>query len=297
MTIDTPEDAPDEVPDPEQPGTADRSPWLTEFTAPDGTTHAVRRLVLPGGERFDAEFVAIAQPLEFDRCPLCLALNPRRREHIPPESVGGTVLTRTCERCNSLAGSRLEADFADWVHDRLPTRFTHNKIQGQRRGPRIQILETHEGQPVLLFEGEQCDPAVPEMLRLGGEVNVEFTTPDPDRSHLAAIKSAYLSACLIVQAIPETPEAEAIRQVLLTAIETPRHQPVPMTGLPDGMWLARIPGPGVRGEAALVRVTIEGGGEPKFAIMLARKILVAWPIGGNLVGTDANDNVTFALPM
>jgi hypothetical protein len=70
-----------------------------------------------------------------------------------------------------------------------------------------------------------------------------------------------------------------------------------MTGLPDGMWLARVPGPGVRGEAALVRAAIEGEDDPRFAIMLARKILVAWPIGGNLVGTDANDNVTFALPM
>lgn len=46
-----------------------------------------------------------------------------------------------------------------------------------------------------------------------------------------------------------------------------------MAGLPEGMWLARIPGPGVRGEAALVRVTIAGEDEPKFAIMLARKIL------------------------
>ncbi|MQM24619.1 hypothetical protein [Glycomyces albidus] len=80
-------------------------------------------------------------------------------------------------------------------------------------------------------------------------------------------------------------------------IETPLQQQVPMTGLPDGMWLARVPGPGVRGEAALVRAAIEGEDDLRFAIMLARKILVAWPIGGNLGGTDANDNVTFALPM
>ncbi|PRY62356.1 HNH endonuclease [Glycomyces artemisiae] len=235
--------------------------------------------------------------MNFDKCPICLSPNPSKREHIPPESIGGTVLTRTCERCNSLVGSRLEADFADWVHDLLPTRFTHPAIQGQRRGPKIQILETHESLPVLFFEGNQCDPAIPEMLELGGEVAIQFTAPDQNRCLLAAIKSAYLTACLIFRAIPDTPEAEAIRQVLLAAIETPLNEPVPMGGLRDGLWLARIPGPGVPGEAALVHVTIEGDPEPKFAISLARKVLVDWPIGGSLVGLDAEDNVTFALPM
>lgn len=53
-------------------------------------------------------------PHVFDRCPICLKPEPTEREHLPPESMGGQVQTRTCVPCNNRLGSLVEGDLASW---------------------------------------------------------------------------------------------------------------------------------------------------------------------------------------
>ncbi len=49
----------------------------------------------------------------FESCPIC-GDPATDDEHVPPESVGGKVMTRTCRPCNNRLGSHVEADLADW---------------------------------------------------------------------------------------------------------------------------------------------------------------------------------------
>lgn len=276
---------------------ADAPQWPDSFETPDGTTHHIREPHLATGDQFDAELIAIAQPMEFDRCPICLAPNPTDREHVPPASIGGRIMTLTCKRCNNLAGTRLEAAFDDWFHDRIRTRFSHPAFPGQRHGPRMRLLETTDGQTLFTPEGNGGDPAVNEMFERDGDVTVHPIGPDQNRALLAALKSSYLAACLIVRSIPDTLEAVAMRRAILAGIAVPRRRPVPMDHVAPDLWFARLPGTGVRGEVALAHATFEGHDEPRFTISFARKFLVSWPIGGNLVGLGQDQNPTFVRPM
>ena len=57
---------------------------------------------------------------ECHACPLCLTVYSRDAlghgvfsdEHVPPASTGGRVLVLTCTRCNSTAGSTMDAHAA-----------------------------------------------------------------------------------------------------------------------------------------------------------------------------------------
>lgn len=46
---------------------------------------------------------------------------------------------------------------------------------------------------------------------------MSFQRPDPHRYRLAALKSAYLGACLLLGEIPESPDADEIRTEILAA--------------------------------------------------------------------------------
>ena len=41
----------------------------------------------------------------FDLCPICLDPEPTSEEHVPPQSLGGRVMTLTCNRCNNDLGT------------------------------------------------------------------------------------------------------------------------------------------------------------------------------------------------
>ena len=63
-------------------------------------------------------------------------------------------------------------------------------------------------------------PDAEPMLK-GPNFTLEFTPPDPRRYKLAAMKQAYLAACLDLASIPGTPCAERIRSDLLAARDAP----------------------------------------------------------------------------
>ena len=51
----------------------------------------------------------------FESCPICGGL-PEKDEHVPPKSIGGVIMTRTCGACNQTFGGRVEGGVKDWFY-------------------------------------------------------------------------------------------------------------------------------------------------------------------------------------
>lgn len=49
--------------------------------------------------------VVVVPRFGFPVCPICLDPNPDEAEHVPPESLGGKVMTWTCKKCNNDFGT------------------------------------------------------------------------------------------------------------------------------------------------------------------------------------------------
>jgi hypothetical protein len=271
------------------------------------TAHSMR-LVRPGDadfvverldrnlETIDVEVLGLAGPMNFDRCPICLDLAPVSREHVPPLALGGTVMTRTCARCNNELGSRLEASLINWWEDAVGSvSLSHDDVRGARRAARVLLRQKETGEPVLLMS--RVDPAVQNQFGPGAQFSMTFTEPDRARYRLAALKSAYLAVCLLLRSIPQTPQAAAIRAELLAERDAPRGHRVSASPVRDSLEIWRSHGPAMPGEIALVRARPADTATPVIALSLARTLLVTWPIGGYLVTADSDGTPTATYPL
>lgn len=175
----------------------------------------------------------------FNHCPICLAPSPTSREHVPSESLGGRVRTLVCVPCNNRLGSHLEGELLDWRDIAMRNaRASAENVPGRRKLPRVLYRETTDGQFVLIPHGP-LDPAVRDMLT-GGQLNYAYAPPDPNRYKLAALKYAYLAACLDRREIPHTPFAQTIRADLVAARDAPSGRDVPPSDYAAGIPLMRF---------------------------------------------------------
>ncbi|MFK3736031.1 HNH endonuclease, partial [Streptomyces sp. NPDC088090] len=258
---------------------------------PDGSDFRVGRLSHNDDSGIGIEFIAYAKPMRFERCPICLAPDPSSDEHVPPKSLGGSVMTSTCEDCNNKFGSLFERTLADWWEDALGfVSFGHQEVRGARKMPRILMRQKDSGEPVFFVAGGRIDPDIAEQMVPESTLEVMFTPPDPNRYRLAALKSAYLGACLLTRSIPETPEADSIRAELMHARNLRTRERPEISPLCANLTVAKTDGPAAPGEIALVRTRPSDGAAPEVAISLARTLLVSWPIGGYLVPIDGDGN-------
>jgi len=122
---------------------------------------------VPGEVTVTARIVARIDYAEFPVCPICLIVGPTSREHVPQETVGGRVMTLTCQRCNNGLGSRLEAHLLDWYDNAIRASYSKEGIPGRRRGPRLLHRELPTGEFVLFPDVGKTDPMVHEMLESG----------------------------------------------------------------------------------------------------------------------------------
>lgn len=241
----------------------------------------------PGGEALevihaphegssDHEFLPVRdiQQHFFDVCPICLSPAPDTLEHLPPAGLGGTPMTRTCARCNNGFG-RIESQLIDWRDDayRL-TSVTAEGIVGARRLPRILHRQTPTGEFVLLVDGPLHPEAEP-MLQ-GNGFSLTITPPAPHLYKLAALKQAYLAACLDMKAVPYSPTAEAVRRELLAARDAPARRQISSSEFVLSMPIMRTH-EHPRGSAALLGVINQDDGRGAWWIALASTIAVPWP--------------------
>jgi hypothetical protein len=183
----------------------------------DGTEFVIQRVDAHGAQ-VEMHIVGFAKPMRFDRCPICLEPDPMSKEHVPPEAIGGSVMTSTCYRCNNQAGSVWEPELVNWWEDAIGSvSFSHDEIPGRRKTSSVLIRQKGDtGEPVMVLSG-RMDPAIVSKMKAGGVVEMTYSPPDRNRYRLAALRSAYLAACLLTGSIPETPEAKAIRAELIAA--------------------------------------------------------------------------------
>lgn len=247
-------------------------------------------------EALDLEVVAVASSMKFDRCPICLEPEPTSKEHLPPAAIGGSVMTTTCTRCNNELGSRLDAPLIDWWEDAVGSvSLAHAEVPGARRAARILLREKDTGEPVLLLG--RVDPAIRSRFGPGTQLSMSFAEPDRARYRLAALKNAYLGACLMRRQIPETPQAVAIRAELVAARDAGRREALEVSPLCDGLQIWKSHGPAVPGEIALVCIQPPDAASPIFALSLARTLVVSWPTGGYLVTAEAGGTPTATYPL
>jgi len=208
-------------------------------------------------------------------CPICLTEGPLSEEHVPQEPLGGSVMTMTCEPCNNLLGSRVERELEDWFdHVLVGLRFAHDDVPGPRTAPRVFFREGRDGSVILL---DDPGPVIMEMIR-SGTFWLNFRRPDPGRFKIAALKHAYLAACLYLGYVPDSPDADEIRADLIAALNTPRRLPPPRSQHAERLALYRSEQPPLGPPLAIVATRPEDPDEqPQYLISLAGTLYVSWP--------------------
>jgi hypothetical protein len=193
----------------------------------DGTFGTLVR-PLGDGETMTVEPLAALPPRQFEICPLCRAAPPTTEEDLPPKSLGGSVMTRTCQRCNSGLGTRLERDLSHWFHNVLPdARFTSPGIEGARRAGEVVVMTTAANTATLVMKGGH-HPDVDNWLETGREMFLEWRPPDTNVVYLALLKQFYLAVC-IGFGIPIGPFGNQAREHLIAARDTPSRNEIPIS--------------------------------------------------------------------
>lgn len=225
-------------------------------------------------------------PRFFGDCPICGAA-ATDDEHVPPASMGGLVMTRTCRPCNNRLGSNVESDLADWHDDALTLPgFTAEVLPGRRRTDRILFRTTPTGEFVLVLDG-RADPAVIDMLN-SGQVDLSAYLPDPNRSRLGLLKHAFLAACLQFGPLEGT-EADAVRADLIAARDAARRYEVPRSRLAMGLTVLRShDGPIV--EWPVVYAVADIDHAPTHGVVLGGTTFVSW-------SSEPREEVEDAAPM
>lgn len=155
---------------------------------------------------------------DFDACPICLSTDDMTDEDVPPISIGGSVLTRTCARCNNGLGSRVDTHLVAWWHGECLDAMVHvDGLPGSRNIGPAAVRWAGEDVALLPRRGLPADirsalEKSPTSLVLDG-----WREPDMRCVELAVLKSAYLAACVHRREIVDSPSADLIRRNLVEA--------------------------------------------------------------------------------
>jgi len=225
------------------------------------------------GEPIQVTVVEEINGCVFDSCPICGA-PATDDEHVPPESIGGKIMTRTCGPCNRRIGSHLEADLGDWYDNALTLpRFGSSGVQGDRKSDRILWRTTPAGEFVLLMNSRH-DPAIIDMLK-SGQVNLAGLLPDRNRYHLALLKHAYLAACMKFGVL-QGDAADHVRRDLIAARDAANRKTVPESTLALGLTVLRHHQPLRPVTAPVVRAIAHEPTGPCHGVLLAGRVFVSW---------------------
>ncbi|MDP9451966.1 MAG: HNH endonuclease [Actinomycetota bacterium] len=249
-----------------------RFPRSIAIDLPDGRSLALTHASSTGGRPVRITPISRISPRFFDDCPICGAA-ATDDEHVPPASIGGRVMTRTCGPCNNRLGSNVESDLTDW-HDGALTLpgFTAEVLPGRRRTSRILFRTTPSGEFVLVIDG-RADPAVVDMLN-SGQVDLSAYLPDRNRWRLGLLKHAFVAACLQFGAL-EGAEADAVRGDLIAARDAPTRHDVPRSPLALGLTVLRShDGPVVEWPVVYALANVDG--TPTHGVLLGGTTFVSW---------------------
>jgi hypothetical protein len=239
----------------------------------DGRVLDIASQPMASGGPVEVTVIEEIQGRLFHSCPICW--DPATDdEHVPPASLGGKIMTRTCGPCNHRLGSHVEADLADWYENALTLpRFGSSGIRGDRKSGRILWRTTPAGEFVLLMNG-RYDPAIIDMLK-SGQVDLAGLLPDRNRYHLALLKHAYLAACMKFGVL-QGDAADEIRRNLIAARDAASRQAVPESRLALGLTVLRRHQPSSPVTAPVVTAVAHEPTGPCHGVLLAGRVFVSW---------------------
>jgi hypothetical protein len=239
----------------------------------DGRVLDIASQPMASGGPVEVTVIEEIQGRLFHSCPICW--DPATDdEHVPPASLGGKIMTRTCGPCNHRLGSHVEADLADWYENALTLpRFGSSGIRGDRKSGRILWRTTPAGEFVLLMNG-RYDLAIIDMLK-SGQVDLAGLLPDRNRYHLALLKHAYLAACMKFGVL-QGDAADEIRQDLIAARDAASRQAVPESRLALGLTVLRRHQPSSPVTAPVVTAVAHEPTGPCHGVLLAGRVFVSW---------------------
>jgi hypothetical protein len=220
-------------------------------------------------------------------CPICLAADPEVAEHVPPESLGGKIMTLTCDRCNHDFGTaedqlRRFVDLEATAH----IQATDDLVRGTRSA--TVALRSSEGRPTGAFVRSSA-PQFDDILNSGsGELTVKPL--DMPLVAAAALKHAYLAACLCNREIPTTDEADRVRAVLLAVRDRNRESLMgALIALGFEPTFGWIETPGI---PPILLLETENDDDLHWVFLLGGRFILQWPfkdvapvVAGRPVGT------------
>ena len=255
-------------------------PPMSDVTleGPNGETMKFGRIQKEGLKSSRAMLLGVPPFTRFSMCPICGSEEEPTAEHVPQGGLGGKVMTVTCHKCNSDLGSRVETVLLNWFDDAVDeVRFSGGGVQGRRRVPRLLLRETPAGEPVLMNDTGKVDPAFDTMLA-SGNFNVEFVEPPKELWVVAALKHAYLGACLCLGGIPASPLSHQVRTELVAARDSRRGMPFPESMAATNLRVHKSNAEGAGPAVALVALIDDDGGIADVGISLAGTLFVSWPL-------------------
>lgn len=189
---------------------------LAHSTVMSSVDHPRLDFRLPGTHGEDPwSYLPVAQigRLDFDTCPICLSSENLTNEHVPPEKLGGGVLTRTCQPCNNIFGV-LEDGLLARVEGRATMHLRSAVLpDGERRVKNVIVRQAENGTLMLSTWNGWWPPHVGDVLERLGDFSYRFEIPCDCVAYAAIIKSAYLAACVALGRIP-APETEPVASAL-----------------------------------------------------------------------------------
>lgn len=156
--------------------------------------------------------------VDFDRCPICLSTGPLTEEHVPPEAVGGRVVTSTCSPCNNNLGSWIDRPLIDSMFGRFASfklsTEASNGVQGFRTYKNVRLARGNGHDLAVWIDGTQKANRA-ELLAGATSFDTKAVLPDPKAFHLGELKSLYLASCVIAGEILSGETAERVRDDLV----------------------------------------------------------------------------------
>jgi hypothetical protein len=244
-------------------------------------------LPTPPGDRTPGRVRAIIDPApRTSPCPICLEAEATEREHVPQQGLGGTVMLYTCRACNNGFGSRVETELQHF-YDRalVDVKIAVPSLEGARKAPRILQRKSADGLDFLVFDAGRFDPELErEMEHFGdiGRFQLVYREPDEGAVKVAALKHAYLAACLSLRMVPSTARADAIRAELMEALNQPHGRPL-MAGPIARSLPVHITGMDPIPHSVLVVDWQGPQGATLTEILLAGTLRVGWPLETELL--------------
>lgn len=209
---------------------------------------------------------------DFSACPICLEPHPSAAEHVPPESLGGKVMTLTCNRCNHDFGTAEDQlrQFVD-LETTASVETLSGAVPGNRRAK--VALRSSEGRPAGAFVRSSA-PGFDDILNSDSST-LKLNPLDMPLVVAAALKHAYVAACLCNREIPMTDEADRVRAVLLAARDRDRQALMAaLNTLGFGPAFVWVENPGI---PPVLLLETDDEDDLRWMFLLGGRFMVQWP--------------------